>query len=314
MFTSYLRITLRNLYKDKYYALINISGVAIAMACCLILGLYVNNELTYDRHFDQHERTYRVVNLLNNNGFIEDYSRIPQLVGPLMERDYVEVQDHTRLINQGTTLVRYEDRAFYQDDLLFADPNVFGFFSHEIIAGDPDTALNDPFAIAISQSFANTYFGDDEAMGKILSTDSADYRVSLVFADLPQNTHLKYDALMSTNQLDPVTISDLSSERGQNSLFNTNTWTYLLLPEGYDRDRFAVLSESFVERYLAPGLTENESTSYYLEPLAGIHLNSTTLGTNHRVTGLQYMPSSVSGCSCSSSPALTTSIWQLRVR
>ncbi len=278
MFTSYLLSAVRNLRRDKYYALINISGLAIAMGCCLIIGLYLRSELSYDRHNTQHERLYRVVNLLNNNGFVEDFSRIPPLVGPLMVRDFSEVEDSVRFQGLGSTAVRHDNINFYWDSIVFADPNVFDVFTHEIIAGNPDTALIDPGSIAISESFARSYFAEEDPIGQFLSTDSADYQVSLVFADLPENTHFKYDALLSFNRLGISSIYDLSAQQIENAMWNTSTWTYLLLPAEYDVADFDAVSDSFWNRYMAEqGSQFNASHRYYLEPLADIHLHSTTL-------------------------------------
>jgi len=282
MLTSYLRSALRNLYRDKYYALINITGLSIALACCLILGIHLKSELTYDQHNVQYKRIFRVVNLLNNNGFIEDFSRIPQLIGPLLAQDHPEVETYVRFQKLNTTLIRQREKAFYQRNMMFAEPNVFAVFTHQIIAGDPETALIDPYSIAISESFAKTYFGDDDPMGQTLSTDSSDYRVSLVYADLPENSHFRYDALLSFNRLSPLSIADLSSEQAQRSLGSTSTFTYLVMPEDYDVDEFEAISDSFWERRMAARFGENTRHRYYLEPLADIHLHSTTLGDEPR--------------------------------
>lgn len=278
MFKSYFRTAFRNLSRDRYYAFINILGLAVAIACCLILGLYLKNEFSYDQHNVNHQRIFRVVNLLNTNGFIEDFALTPQLLGPLLQRDHPEVQGFVRFQRLQTTLMRHADLALYQDSVMFADQNVFAEFSHEIIAGDPDTALVDPLSIAISDSFAQAYFGNADPMGKILTTDTSSYRVTLVYKDLPENSHFRYDALLSFNRLSPYALSDLASEGAQNSLGGTSTYNYLVMPDDYDIEEFKAISDAFWQRYMAPIFSASTVHDYYLEPLADIHLHSTTIG------------------------------------
>ncbi|NKB32523.1 MAG: FtsX-like permease family protein [Pseudomonadales bacterium] len=282
MIASYLRTAFRTLYRDKYYAIINIVGLAVAIACAILLGLYLNHELNYDRHNENHEKIYRVVNLLNTNGFIEDFSKTPILLGPLLERDYPQVESFLRFQDLATTIFRNEEIGFYQDSVMFADPGVFTLFTHEILAGDAETALVDPLSMAISESFAEVYFGEQNPIGQTLATDTSEYQVSLVFADLPENSHFRYDALLSMNRLDPASISDLGSQRAQNSLGNTSTYTYLELPADYQIDSFETISTDFWARYMAPIFSDTTVHEYYLEPLTDIHLHSTTLADSPR--------------------------------
>ncbi len=286
MLKSYLLTAFRSLYRDKYYAFINISGLSAAIACCLILGLYVQYETSFDKHNEQQDRIYRVVNLLNTNGFIEDFAKTPQLLGPLLQRDYPAVQDFVRFQQVGSTLVRSKDTSVYWDSILFADSNVFDVFDHKIISGDTATALVDPLSIAISESFAEVYFGDSDPIGQTLSTDTSTYSVALVFADLPDSSHQKYDALLSFNRLNPVGIADLTSQRGENSLGNTSTFTYLLLPAGYNVDDFDAISRGIWDTYMDSIFEDTTHHDYYLEPLTAIHLKSTTIGDLPR--GNQY--------------------------
>lgn len=282
MILSYFLTAFRSLYRDKYYAIINILGLAVAIACATILGLYLQHELNYDRHNENHEKIYRVVNLLNTNGFIEDFAKTPILLGPLLQRDFPQVESFSRFQDLSSTIFRNEEIAFYQDSVMFADPGVFSLFTHHILAGDAETALLDPLSIAISESLAEVYFGAENPLGQSLATDTSSYQVSLVFADLPENSHFRYDALLSMNRLDPASISDLGSQRAQNSLGDTSTYTYLELPADYPVENFESISTDFWARYMAPIFSDTTVHEYYLEPLTDIHLHSTTLADSPR--------------------------------
>ena len=174
MFTSFLKITLRNLYREKMYALINISGLSIAIACCLILGLWLHSELTYDRHNVRYKEIFRVVNEFNANGKIDDFAATSISLGPMLAENYAEIKDFVRFIPAGrdSGIFRHGDDAFYWENVYRADYNVFEIFTHDIIYGDPKTALVDPTSLAVSESFARKYFGDSNPIGETISDDT----------------------------------------------------------------------------------------------------------------------------------------------
>ncbi|MGD9158462.1 MAG: ABC transporter permease [Desulfobacteraceae bacterium] len=161
MFFNYIKITLRNLFKEKMYAVINISGLSLGIACCIILGLFLRSELTYDRHNLNHERIFRIVGEMDYKGVIESWATSPEAWGPLLDRDYPEIEGYVRFKIKGRTLLKYEDKEFFWEKIYLADESVFNVFSHDIIYGDPKTALSDPYSIAVSESFAEKYFGDE---------------------------------------------------------------------------------------------------------------------------------------------------------
>ena len=276
MTKTILFLTLRRLARDRLFVLINITGLALAFSCSLILSLYVADELSYDKHHQNHDRLYRFINLLNNNGFIEDFSRVPPPMGPLLKRDFGEVEDYVRLRGLGDDyLMRYEDTSHYWNDMYFADNSVFSLFTHNIIAGDPATALLEPLSIAVSESFARAYFGDEPAIGKTISSETSDYRINLVFKDLPRNSHLRYDALISYARLGVPSLSDPDLF---NLIRSTSDFTYLLMPSDYNYESFGeTIGETLWQRYLEERFNNSNSHhQYYLEPLTDIHLYSTT--------------------------------------
>ncbi len=276
MLKNALLVVLRGLRRDRAYALINIGGLAVGMACFVLLGLYLRAELTYDQHFDKHPQIYRVVTELDTNGKVDRAAVSSWFLGGLLKDEYPDVIDSVRIQYMGNARKLWSsgDTAIYWDSYVLGDENIFDVFSHEIIYGDPATALVDPLSIAVSETLAKRYFGDRNPIGEMLVGDTAPYKITLVFADLPENTHLKYDLILSFNRMTAFLPPDISV---QQMLWNIQTYTYLLMPEGYDVRDFIPISDSFYAKHQSEmGARRNSSMSYSLEPLADIHLNSDT--------------------------------------
>ena len=277
---TYLKIAWRSLYREKLYAAINISGLGLAIACSIVLALYLESELTYDRHNVLHEQIYRVDNNFGIGGAAADPFAITSVVlGEMLKESYPEIIDYVRFrptaLGEGTTqLIRTDDQAYYWEDVYFADDNVFEIFTHEILYGDPATALVDPTSVAVSETFARRYFGDENPIGRTVTTDAGrPLSISLVFADLPDNTHMKYDMLLSYNADFLRTPQDTTQRR--QALVGFNVYTFLLMPEGYDRADFDAISAEFYDRNIRPSIeAAGGSWRAWLEPLADIHLHA----------------------------------------
>jgi len=275
MLSSQLKITLRRLYREKLYALINIAGLSLGLACCLILGLYLRSELTYDQHNLNYKNIYRVADEFNANGKVDDYAITSPVLGPMLKEEYPEIRDYVRLRHVRVNfLLHYEDKAYYWDKVYLTDDNIFKVFTHHIICGNPDTALLDPVSIAVSETFARKYFGDANPIGKVIHPDNGvALTISLVFADLPENSHVRYDVLMSYNSRLFAIPDNLTARRQQ--LFNGSDYTYLVMPDHYDIRDFKRISEEFYTRNMeAIGKSMGASWHCWLQPLADIHLHS----------------------------------------
>ncbi len=273
MLINYFKITLRNLYKEKIYAAINISGLSLGIACCIILGLFLHSEFTYDRYNLKHKRIFRVATEFNMNGTEKSYPSASRVVGPLLARDYPEVEAYVRFRATGRPVFQYEGESFYWDGGIYlADDNVFDVFTHDIIYGNPDSALSDLNSMAISESFAKKCFGNENPIGKIISTSSGQKKITLVFADLPENCHKRYDVLFSINGLtfDESQVKDL--------LFTPLCHTYLLMSEGYKAESFKDIGESFYDRYAGDGWQDYyRFVRLWIQPLADIYLDTETM-------------------------------------
>jgi len=275
MANSEIKAAVRTLYREKSYAIINLSGLSLAIACCLILGLYLRSELTYDQHNVRHRQIFRVVNEFTASGSPESLAYTSPALGPMLKQNYPEILEYVRFrpaSQPQQTLIKVADKAFYWDQVWYADANVFDVFTHKIIYGDPKTALKDPASAAVSESFAKKYFGDINPIGKTIQPDLVPQiprKITLVFRDLPENTHLKYDALFPESTNLPAGINP------QQLLFSVNWMTYLLMPENYNIRDYKAISASFYAKFMeVQGKAINMTWKSWLQPLADIHLHS----------------------------------------
>jgi len=275
---NYLTVLFRNLGRERLYAAINILGLALGIACCMILGLFLKSELTYDQHYPGYQHIYRAVNEFTTNGTTDKFAYTSRALGPMMAADYPDaIKAYVRFQRNGSdsgTAVRVGDKMTYWKNTFFVDPNVFEVFKPQVIYGDPATALKDGGNLAISQSVAKFYFGDENPMGKMLTMDSGNSsKVALVFADQPANTHFKYDILYSNN-LPFLQLSDNPTVRRQN-LTGVGIFTYFQLNPNFNPADWKRLNDEFYAKYMADMLkTINGSWRSWIQPLADVHLQS----------------------------------------
>jgi len=277
----YWRIALRQLAREKLYALLNVSGLALGLACCLMLGLYLWGELTYDRHHVNHERIYRIATHVKYaDGRSSDLAITSSPLGPMLAEEYPEYfKSFVRFRDASRStpiLLRHEDQKAYWDDIYGADDNVFEVFTHKIVYGDPHTALKEPNTIAISRRVAQRYFGNDNPVGRTLTSDGGNsIKITLVFEELPENSHLRYDILAAYKGRNAEVPADITQRLRRLMSLGNFEYTYVVLADGADPRDYARLSEAFNEKYMKAGLQEaNLEWKSWLEPLADIHLNS----------------------------------------
>ena len=274
MFRHYLKIAVRNLLKDRLYSLINLLSLSLAIASAIVLSLYVASELTYDHYFKNRDSIVRVVNEITTDGLADRYALTARALGPLLIKEYPQIGDYVRVRNLQVKrrLFRYKDTARYWERVKVADENFFQVFAHEAVFGNLKSALSDPSSIAVSQSFARSYFGDRNPVGETIRTDTFDYRISAVFKDLPANTHLRYDAVLSMKRLRALGIDDVSLS--PDNLFTLENYTYFLLKPGVDRKTFDRLLARFRDdNTSAVGRQLHSSIMFFSQPLGQIHFD-----------------------------------------
>ncbi len=274
MANSEFKAALRTFYREKSYAIVNLSGLFLALACSLILGLYLRSELTYDRHHVRHREIFRIANEFVTSGTTDRVALTSMALGPMLKENYPEIKAYVRFLPvsmQQKIMIRSGDKTLYWQDVYVVDENIFDFFTFQIIYGDPRTALKDPSSAAVSETFAKKYFGDGNPVGKLINVDTGDpgpKKITLVFRDMPENTHMKYNVLLRFGGLPP-------SVDPRNLLFGVSNYTYLLLPGNYNPDNYKSISSAFYSKFMDPlGKAVGISWKSWLEPLPSIHLYS----------------------------------------
>jgi putative ABC transport system permease protein len=276
MLVNFFKIAYRNLLKNKIFSLVNIFGLAIGMAACFFIFAYVHFESSYDRWHNNAADIYRV-NISFGGSFA--HGEFPAMatnhpaVGPAMVRDLPGVKAYARVVPpniffSGTTM-SYTDPggrtvSFDQDRMFLADPSFLTMFSYPFVEGDPATALNDRQAVVISESTAKKYFGKADAIGKTLTFNGRlPLKVTGVFKDVPENTHLKFDVLLSL------------SSGGDQVWGWPEFYTYVQLAPGTDPHAIEAKFPAFIEHYLGKIQRDLDFTTYFhLQRLTDIHLYS----------------------------------------
>jgi len=263
MFKNYLLVTVRSLKKNSTYSLLNIIGLAVGMTAFILIALYVQYELSFDKYHENADRIYRVVR--------EERAFTPAPLGPALKEKIPEVAAVARILRSSNTLISHEQKHFLEDEFYWADPETFDIFSIPFISGDSETALNDPSAIILSQKTAKKYFGNTEPMGKILTvSERYEFTVSGVFSDMPANSHFVMDAVVPYATYFQITNNDINRWRSNFS------YTYCLLHEGADPEVMGSKISPVIEIPLlkASGYQEPYPKIYSIQPVTRIHLRS----------------------------------------
>ncbi|UCH62912.1 MAG: ABC transporter permease [Fidelibacterota bacterium] len=279
MFWSYVKITVRNVIRQKLYSAINILGLAIGVAACITIILYVQEELSYDRYHEKADRIYRVAlsARIGGNDFNVALSAAP-IAGTLLE-EFPEVETTTRIgYLGGYPVIRYGDKVFSEERYTTADSTIFDVFDIPFIIGDPKTALTQPNSLVLTESTARRYFGDENPIGKLMTSDKVNERmVTGVIKDFPHNSHFHYDFLLS--------LATSPDSRSTNWL-NNNYHTYIVLKEGASAEELEAKFPDMIRKYVGPQVEQalgvswdqmaEDGSSYeiFLQPLTDIHLHS----------------------------------------
>lgn len=277
MFRNYLTIAIRNLLRHKGYSAINVLGLAIGMASCVLILLYVQDELSYDQYHEHKDRIYRIAESATTTGGSIEAAVTPAAWGPVLARDYPEVERFTRIKPPNSRwLIRSGDKRFYERYFVFADSSVFDVFTIPLLQGNPQNALTEPHTVVLSESMAGKYFGDENPIGRVIHGDDLyEFTVTGIMRDMPGNSHFHFDFLASFATLAPNTIYYSDPDDIQKSGASHDLYTYLLLREGHTREEMESRFRPFLDRYLGElyasiGINANP----YLQPLTEIYLHS----------------------------------------
>lgn len=267
MIRNYLRIAFRNLYKHKAYTTINLFGLAIGVACTVLIFLFVADELSFDRYHENADRIFRIaVDLTDSNGNVSSFARSGSPWGPALVQDFPEVLNSVRFRFVGSVLFTHGENRLYEGNGLFADPSVFEVFSFRLLKGDPNKALDKPNAIVINQDLAKRYFGDENPVGQTLDIEGDYYVVTALMENVPHNSHFRFDFLI------PFSVHVATRPAFMEEWTTLNYHVYILLKDGQSAAGLAEKLPEFQERHLPA--TNVGRTRAILQPLTAIHLGS----------------------------------------
>ncbi len=279
MIFNYLKIAIRNLLKYRFISFINLFGLTVGLTCCLLILTYILNELSYDRHHDQANRIYRVTRSFSNpeTGALSlNLSTISPPFGPRLLNAFPEIEKMTRLLQNGNTPVRFGDKMFNEDDVYWADQNVFDFFKINVLKGNGKKSLTDPYTILITDAIAKKYFGDADPVNQLVKIDNGlTFRVGGVFSPFPPNTHLHPQILASFSTLNDTAV--YGAERLNTNWGNNSFFTYIMLPEKYNPQNMIARFPEFLNKNMpegGPKFKNSQWTALDLQKLTDIHLYS----------------------------------------
>lgn len=272
MLRNYLNVALRNLWKNKTYTFINIFGLAVGMAICLLVFLFVNNEKSFDQW---HERADQIYRLNEVQQFGESSTQKVALSMPLMgetlQEEFPEIINFTRFYGQGRELHRAGEQEMFIDKTVAVDSTFLQLFNFKLKEGDPQRALVEPFSMVLTEKVARNFFGDANPIGKVLSDEGQHaLKITGVMEDIPKNSHLQFDALISISSITSDTTNTWMRRWGSNFLT-----TYLVLQPGTNIKQLEAKFPDYLLRHMDEDVLDY--LQLFLQPLTEVHLGSTDI-------------------------------------
>lgn len=287
MFRNYLKIAIRQLFKQRFFSVINIAGLALSVACCLLIGLFVKNELSYDTYHEHANDIYRLALDINLNQSVAKGTALPAPAASTIKEEFPEVVNACRLnsffFNAGTNLVRTvnDNESTFQEKFVYVDHSFTEMFDFTTVYGDPESWLVEPYSIVITKRVADQFFPHLDPVGEQLilndDTENQAYRITGVIEEMPSNSHLDFEYLMSMATLD-------GSQA--NNWVSNNYFSYIQLAPGTDPEALNAKLIPFGLKYFGPQFREQlkvdleqvtktgSKYNLFLQPLADVHLHS----------------------------------------
>jgi putative ABC transport system permease protein len=259
MFKNYLVFNFRLIKRDSFHYFLNFLGLSLGIACCIVISLFLRNELTYDQHHTKADRIYRISSNYVTSGKPLLYAITSPALGPRLKEEYTEIEDFVRVVPLPEMLFKLENSRFYQERIVLADPSILKVFTYPLVQGNIETCLKDPDTIVLTESLARRYFGDKNPLGESIQVENQnDLKVTGVMLDPPRNSHIPIEGIISYKTWD----------RNQQSLtwpmYEVFGYTYVLLPETYDLATFYEKFPAFYEKYCK---VDEESYGQVFKPI-----------------------------------------------
>ena len=281
MLKNYLKIAFRNLRKYKGYSLINILGLAVGIAVCMLIFRYVSYEMSYDRYHSRSDRIYRIT-MDHPQAHI---ALTPSMILPTLQKLFPEVETGVRIYDVGRfqpLVIGNQDRVFEERKFAYADSTLFRVFDFELVLGNPNTALAGPNAIVISKEMSRKYFGNQNALGKRLQVNKREFEVTGVMEDIPENSHFRYDFFASLQTRSGW--SELSDDTWRSA----NFYTYIVLDNQADVSELKQKVDTFKQENF-PDNAFAASLELLFQPLEDIHLYSEVEGEIAPQSDIRYV-------------------------
>jgi putative ABC transport system permease protein len=288
MFKNYIKTAVRNIRRNKLYSLLNIVGLSIGVACCLMILLYVQNELSYDRFHAKADRIYRVNTIIDLKDRHMNFASTAHVQGPMLKEEFPEIENYVRFNYYGSRrVIQYNDRSFTEEKFIWVDNSIFDVFSFKLLKGSPEDALVEPNTVVITEEMAQKYFGKEDPIGKnLLVHNETLYMVTGVMENIPMNAHFRPDFFASFSTLDLKPTGNAAEDL----MSNIDYLTFILLREGTDYKQLEGKFEGFVQRHLGPLLEAFDGKARYeLDPLTRIYLHSNRQGELERTGDITYV-------------------------
>ncbi len=256
MLINYLKIALRNIKKHPGYSIINIAGMAIGLTCCLFILIWVLDELSYDKFHENAPYLYRVEENQYYSGRIYHVTVTPYPLAPALNADFPEIVEATQYVGVGGQLIRYGEKAFFENGIVAVAPAFFRMFTFPFVRGDSATALDDPFSLVISEEIAEKYFGEADPIGKAFSINNKyDMKVTGVMKNVPKNSYLQFYMVLTYALLEKV--GAVNDSMGSNSIA-----TFVLLQKGASLQQVNEKIRGFIKKHVPDSVTELELALY----------------------------------------------------
>jgi putative ABC transport system permease protein len=275
MFSNYIKIAFRNCRKQKLFSFINVFGLAIGIATCIMINFWVQRELGYDKFNKNADRIFRIERDISFEGRDEIWPITSGAYGPALVNDYPEIESFVRFWRREMS-IKDKDNIYHRQQLIMSDNSIFDIFDYKLEEGDPNTALTNPKTLVLTRKTAQKYLGDKTVIGKsltfIFNGEQVDFQITGILKEVPRNSHIQFDMLIST-----------SSEPGESfSRWAGNfLYTYILLNDGSAKNSLEHKLDTFVTKYVGPGIKEylgpdikvSDIIKLKLNPITSIHLN-----------------------------------------
>lgn len=281
MLRNYIKIAFRNLNRYRFISFINLFGLTVGLTCCLLILNYIVNELSYDKFNPEADNIYRVTRSFNTPGGVDvlHLSAVAPPFAGLLKNDFPDIKEITQVLSNGNLAVKYEEKLFNEQNAFFADDKFFQFFPVQVIRGNAQKALTEPYSIMLTEKLATKYFGNEDPVNKMIKIDNLpnQFKVTGIYKELPVNSHMHPELLLSFNTLKDPTVygeQNLKTNWGNNAFH-----TYLLFPENYPVQKIANQFPAFLDKHVHfPGepadAKASKGTKLFLQKLTDIHLRS----------------------------------------